>query len=146
MEFVTTEARDVELMREACKLAWLSNAVESAYCVGCVITTTDRSTILSTGTDQETLFCAMQPCLKIQRVSKRRIVYWPCPPVMEYLPAPSLPISLTPCTHTDTQTDTHQQAHKVPAIIAHTQTHIRIRSNTHRTRATRTLSYTNTHT
>lgn len=44
-----TDELDVEWMRAARELAWLSNAVDSAYCVGCVITTEDRKTILSTG-------------------------------------------------------------------------------------------------
>lgn len=49
----TTEAKDVEWMLEAVKLAWLSNAVTSAYCVGCVIIDPKTQTLLSTGYSRE---------------------------------------------------------------------------------------------
>ena len=50
---VSTDTKDVEWMEHAVQLAWLSNAVTSAYCVGCVITDPATQTCLSTGYSRE---------------------------------------------------------------------------------------------
>ena len=50
---VSTDAVDVAWMKRAVLLAWRSNPVKSAYCVGCVIVSADKKQALAAGYSRE---------------------------------------------------------------------------------------------